>query len=442
MGSYKLPDGRSVSFTNDETLRDVADLWAVIQGEYNGTPSAASDALKQMLGELQAGKPLSGMEWSILVKIQAKYADQLAKFRASTDDELEGYVPVADVDSSRIHESLAAMSPSELNQIRENSKEGPSSYKAKSTTPLDKALSISHLHDSTLHDIAHALQHAKRLDASDVKSDTESIKFNKEHMMNHLLSAHDHATRLGKHLEGAPSNPRVFQSEKATLHGLREADSIDSTERGVPLPSDPTICVDFDGTIHQGPHGLPGSVEGTPIDGAKEALKELSQRFKVVVLTARVDVGAVKEWLKANGMDTYIEEVTNRKPPASAYIDDRATHFTDWKTALKTVNPDVAVKEVPTFGRAVSNVDKATHHARIKESAAPPPPNLRVADINPLISPSHKCGTCDMFYAGTCWGYGNFPTSRQWVCDEWVLDSNYSLKEAQINLVSLAELNL
>jgi hypothetical protein len=69
MGSYTLPDGRKVQFSDGDTTRDVADLWAIVDGEFEGTPSTASKALESMLADLQAGKPLSDEEWSMLTRV-------------------------------------------------------------------------------------------------------------------------------------------------------------------------------------------------------------------------------------------------------------------------------------------------------------------------------------------------------------------------------------
>lgn len=57
--------------------------------------------------------------------------------------------------------------------------------------------------------------------------------------------------------------------------------------------------------------------------------KLIDRGFKVVVLTAREELEPVREWLKKNNFPEV--EVTNIKPPAIAYIDDRSIRFTNWK---------------------------------------------------------------------------------------------------------------
>lgn len=507
MGQYSLPDGRKVSYTDGDVVKDVADLYAIVQGEYKGTPSMESEVLKGMLADLQAGKVLSDVEWSSLHRIEQRYKGQLAKFRSSPDNESEGFVPVPSPGTGRITESMGVFTPSERRRIREN-------YKTASTTTKDQETTSPHLLDGVLHDLAHAAQHATRLHDPDVRGNKASMDFNLEHLEKHLDSARDHASRLGQHLEKSPSNPKTFAAERSALTQLREAAQqglpgifskaqggygdmwindaekrinisfgdwegdlstaahavaarmfpdykIDSeTEQGDPsnprrynsdtkeiettqapgwrqvfnngkqvgqlreatalgqtttpiMPTDPTICVDFDGTIHQGPHGLPGNVEGVLIKGAAGALKQLSDRFKVVVLTARVDVAAVRDWLDAQGVGKYVDEVTNRKPPASAYIDDRATHFSDWDSALKAIDPDVAVTEVPAVVKTRT----------VAEVQAARPPHLREA------TGAHRCGTCDAFKAGRCQMYSNTKVSPGQVCDSWTDDPSWRLRE-------------
>jgi len=65
-----------------------------------------------------------------------------------------------------------------------------------------------------------------------------------------------------------------------------------------------------------------------------------------------------------------------------------------------------------------------------QRSAAPPPPNLRVSTSAETDAPEHECGTCRMYDAGLCWGYGLFPVNGEWVCDSWSLDPNWQDQDA------------
>lgn len=96
------------------------------------------------------------------------------------------------------------------------------------------------------------------------------------------------------------------------------------------FPPVKTIAIDFDGVIHRYSNGwCGGRIYDEPMEGAIESMERLIKKgFKVVILTARDDLEPVREWLtKHNFPDV---TVTNTKPPAIAYIDDRAIRFTNW----------------------------------------------------------------------------------------------------------------
>lgn len=545
-GSYTLPDGRKVQFSDGDTLRDVADLWAVLQGEYKGTESASSDALKTMLGHLQSGAPLSGAEWEQLNRIRSRFGDQLKAFRASPDNDTEGFVPLQDPDGAKMTEA-ALWAPGMLSRLCEQ-------YATPSTTEKDKGGTAAHLADSVLHDLAHTRQHIARILEPDVQASPQSVAFNAEHALNHAESAQDHAHRLDKHLSKEPSDPALWTAERKALNKMREAEQtgtgamvalypspdvaralaqkggedpdqihltlaylgpaagitdaaglrnavgrwasktpvmsgevsgtgtftagsqpvayasadvpplpearqqlVEALQRagfppseahgftphltlayspdsepdtanhpltfdhaalvlgserwdfplsGIDQPSTrlmlesaevmtrlggatmrapsnlatgwwkfespaadwpqrqrvlreatvqteqvaadpehpqlhkPTLAVDFDGVIHIGGHGMPGEVEGQMSDGCAQALKQLSERYRLVVFTARQDFAAVRRWLVTQKISDLIDDVSNVKPQALAYIDDRAIHFGgDWKPVLTAADP-------------------------------------------------------------------------------------------------------
>jgi len=99
-----------------------------------------------------------------------------------------------------------------------------------------------------------------------------------------------------------------------------------------------TICIDFDGVIHRYSKGwMEGKIYDEPVDGAIEAIKLLQKDFEIVVLTARSSLGEkrnvlIRKWLKSHGLDV---KITNIKPPAIAYLDDRAIRFQgNWQDML------------------------------------------------------------------------------------------------------------
>lgn len=109
------------------------------------------------------------------------------------------------------------------------------------------------------------------------------------------------------------------------------------------------IAIDFDGVIHKSSKGfLDGTVYDEPVEGAIEAVKELSKKYTIVVFTAKAKTdrplvngktGAelVWEWLKKYNIDSYVKEVTSEKPRAVAYIDDKGLRFESWEQTLKLI---------------------------------------------------------------------------------------------------------
>jgi ribonucleotide monophosphatase NagD (HAD superfamily) len=108
-----------------------------------------------------------------------------------------------------------------------------------------------------------------------------------------------------------------------------------------------TIAVDLDGVIHAYSKGWnDGTMYDVPVPGSREALEKLTAHgFRVVIVTARMNPkfpaadkqeASVREWLGQNGFKEgeHYHELTNNKPAAIAYIDDRAVVFTDWEQAI------------------------------------------------------------------------------------------------------------
>lgn len=98
------------------------------------------------------------------------------------------------------------------------------------------------------------------------------------------------------------------------------------------------ICVDFDGVIHAYRDGWNGGViYDVVVHGALETMDKLEKAgFEVVVFTTRGATQAteVSTWIDeqqtALGLPYRHYDVTATKPPAIAYIDDRAVRFTNW----------------------------------------------------------------------------------------------------------------
>ena len=104
-----------------------------------------------------------------------------------------------------------------------------------------------------------------------------------------------------------------------------------------------TISIDFDGVIHNDCFGWhDGTIYGEPIEGSLEAVKKLSENYKLVLFTAKAKpdrplvngktgTELVWEWLEKYKIDAYFSEITAEKPRCLFYIDDKAIRFIDWK---------------------------------------------------------------------------------------------------------------
>lgn len=102
------------------------------------------------------------------------------------------------------------------------------------------------------------------------------------------------------------------------------------------------IGIDFDKVIHKCSRGyFDGTIYDEPIEGSYEALKQISEKYTVIVYTckAKPDRGLVNgktgtqlvwEWLEKHDMSKFISKVTSEKPRAVAYIDDKAVRFNNW----------------------------------------------------------------------------------------------------------------
>lgn len=109
------------------------------------------------------------------------------------------------------------------------------------------------------------------------------------------------------------------------------------------------IGIDFDGVVHKCSKGYyDGTIYDTPVDGAYEAMEEISKKYTIILCTckAKPDRGLVNgktgtelvwEWLEKHNMAKFVSKVTSEKPRAVAYIDDKGIRFNNWRDTLDTL---------------------------------------------------------------------------------------------------------
>lgn len=107
-----------------------------------------------------------------------------------------------------------------------------------------------------------------------------------------------------------------------------------------------TVAIDFDGVIHKYSKGWQnGEIYDEPIKGAFEAIMKLYKTgWTIAIFTARENLTPVEKWFwkqydKAFPNSEHIPiTITNKKPPATWYIDDRAIAFTNWADTLNKIH--------------------------------------------------------------------------------------------------------
>ena len=92
-----------------------------------------------------------------------------------------------------------------------------------SSNETDQKITVPHLLDYALHDLAHTIQHLNRLGDDDVQGDEESTGFNVEHAQKHAAGAQDHLARLDSFLQEHASDPEEYTNQREALTDLRAA---------------------------------------------------------------------------------------------------------------------------------------------------------------------------------------------------------------------------
>jgi len=146
--------------------------------------------------------------------------------------------------------------------------------------------------------------------------------------------------------------PPIFQNKPEDLELLNRQGGAAATRKHSYPDELVNIGVDFDGVIHKNSKGYhDGTVYDEPVEGAREALQKLSEKYTVILYTAKArrDRGLVNgrsgtqliwDWLKEHDLNQYVSKVTAEKPRAVAYIDDKGIKFDNWDNVLSQIDLD------------------------------------------------------------------------------------------------------
>lgn len=103
------------------------------------------------------------------------------------------------------------------------------------------------------------------------------------------------------------------------------------------------VAVDFDGVLHNPDDVAPGHKMGRPVEGAVQAVLDLSHlEDTVIVHSCRANtpagLAAMVAWLEWAGLadDVKVWDQPG-KPVADVYVDDRGIGFTSWSEVFSAI---------------------------------------------------------------------------------------------------------
>lgn len=127
-------------------------------------------------------------------------------------------------------------------------------------------------------------------------------------------------------------------SGSGTSTAVTEAEPLAERAEAAEGPERPVVCVDLNGVLDLYQGWRNAEHWDPPREGAGEFLRSLRDRgFRVIVFTTRYRHDA-RSWLDRHGLLPWVDEVTDKKPAAHVFVDDRAVCFRgDFEETLEKV---------------------------------------------------------------------------------------------------------
>lgn len=99
-----------------------------------------------------------------------------------------------------------------------------------------------------------------------------------------------------------------------------------------------TLAIDFDGVVHDHKRPIAGRRMGPPIEGAQEALAQLKwQGHRIIIHSVwGGEKKTIGDWMVFYKIP--YDDITNIKPQADIYLDDKAVRFTSWREFVPTLH--------------------------------------------------------------------------------------------------------
>jgi hypothetical protein len=154
--------------------------------------------------------------------------------------------------------------------------------------------------------------------------------------------------------------PENLADTEAAFNAVLSGDDIDGVNMvTIGENHESSLAIDFDCTIHSYTSGYQPNRFDDPVNGAIQALSQLADQYsKIYVFTARDILHPVERWLKEEFRKANITypsniEITNIKPKADIYIDDKGYQFNgDWVKTMEDIQKYktwVSEHRLPTF---------------------------------------------------------------------------------------------